>query len=130
MMQIILWWLPVVLMVGGMVLVLFWMWMDCPKRSPEDLIECAKRIIAIFHDRHRYCWNSHYRRAAHLEFLLTESHHAAGFIYGHRVLFRNLSWSLGYFGLLHAPELQFWISAQPSGVRVARDRRERGSRLR
>lgn len=44
MMQIILWWLPVVLMVGGMALVLFWMWMDCPKRSPEDLIEFLQRV--------------------------------------------------------------------------------------
>lgn len=44
MMQAILWWLPVALMVGGMILVLFWMWMDCPKRSPEDLIEFLQHV--------------------------------------------------------------------------------------
>ncbi len=44
MMQAILWWLPVVLMVGGMLLVLFWMWMDCPKRSAEDLIEFLQHV--------------------------------------------------------------------------------------
>ncbi len=44
MMQAILWWLPVVLMVGGMALVLFWMWMDCPKRSPEDIVEFLQHV--------------------------------------------------------------------------------------